>query len=206
MRSSSSESEKEPLSAFERRLVHQIVRAEFPELQTSSSKGDFVQVRLRDEEEQTAIRAALHQRLDTAISAQVGFRWIAEAMAGGDLSGLEPGPTPHGIDGDPSTTTPKAYQKRFIQIRNSLKNRKNVLVGHNCFMDLVFFYNQFFGELPDTAKEFQRLIHELFPTVIDTKYIATRDHGRWRSSQLWQIDEALESQAKPVIGLSCPVA
>ena len=164
-----------------------------------------MQIKPRDEEEQTAIREALHQRLDTTISAQVGFRWIAEAMAGGDLSGLEPGQKPHGIEGEPGTKSTKEYQKRFIQIRNGLENRKNVLIGHNCFMDLVFFYKQFFGELPDTAKEFQRQIHELFPTVIDTKYLATRDHGRWRSSQLWQIDEALESQAKPVIGLSFPV-
>lgn len=41
--------------------------------------------------------------------------------------------------------------------------KKIVLVGHNCFMDLLHLYNCFFGKLPKTVEEFAELMSKSFP-------------------------------------------
>jgi poly(A)-specific ribonuclease len=37
------------------------------------------------------------------------------------------------------------------------------LVGHNLFTDLINLYDCFIGPLPNTAREFGVIIHEIFP-------------------------------------------
>ncbi|KXH59117.1 hypothetical protein CSAL01_05484 [Colletotrichum salicis] len=50
------------------------------------------------------------------------------------------------------------------------------IVGHNQFMDLLFLYNTFIDDLPDTLDEFRAKIHKLFPKIIDTKLLAIKDN------------------------------
>ncbi|KAK1676686.1 hypothetical protein BDP55DRAFT_741120 [Colletotrichum godetiae] len=52
---------------------------------------------------------------------------------------------------------------------------KPTVMGHNQFMDLLFLYNTFIDDLPDTLDEFRAKIHKLFPYVIDTKLVAIKD-------------------------------
>jgi poly(A)-specific ribonuclease len=47
-----------------------------------------------------------------------------------------------------------------------------VLVGHNCFLDLMFIYSQFIDVLPQTHQVFIQKVHELFPQIYDTKLMA----------------------------------
>jgi len=133
----------------------------------------------------------------------VGFRWIAEAMAGGGLSGFDPNFCAPRIKGEPDPVNLKAFARRIDEIKKSLMQRKKVLVGHNCFLDLVFFYRYFFGNLPEKVEEFQEAIHTLFPLIIDTKYMATQgvEGAKLRNLQLWQIAESMVDQAKPTIGM-----
>lgn len=147
---------------------------------------------------------ALQRRLSQAIFNQVGFRWIAEAMAGGNLSGLEPSLLARRIDGERPYSDLTSFTDRLNEIKSALQSRRTTLIGHNCFLDLVYFYKHFYGSLPDTVVEFQAILHEMFPLVIDTKYVATAspDGAKYRSSQLWQIDESLANEALPVIGQS----
>jgi len=192
------------LSRFEKRLIHQIIRSDYPQLQTYS-RSDFVQVQPRNDKEQALENDALHKRLSQAIFGQVGFRWIAEAIAGGDLSGVEPSLLAHTIDGEGVYPELEGFTSRLDEIKDALKSRRPTLVGHNCFLDLVYFYKHFYGHLPNTVAEFQDEMHKLFPLVIDTKYMATAgpDGARYRSSQLWQIDESLASLTLPVLGKPC---
>jgi len=46
-------------------------------------------------------------------------------------------------------------------------------VGHNVFGDLIHLYRCFVGQLPGTIEEFSAMVHQDFPVVCDTKYIAT---------------------------------
>ncbi|KAF9397438.1 hypothetical protein BGX21_008867, partial [Mortierella sp. AD011] len=46
------------------------------------------------------------------------------------------------------------------------------IVGHNIVVDLAYILSQFVGPLPPTIEGYKRMIHETFPTVIDTKYVS----------------------------------
>ncbi|KAK2031804.1 ribonuclease CAF1 [Colletotrichum zoysiae] len=65
----------------------------------------------------------------------------------------------------------------FQLVEDKLKVSPPVIVGHNQFMDLLFLYNTFIDDLPDTLDDFLAEIHELFPLIIDTKLLAIEDQA-----------------------------
>lgn len=184
--------------------MHQIVRAEYPDLRTYSEEG-YVRVRARPEEDREFARDAVERRLKRAMFHQIGFRWIAEAIAGpaGDLSALDSGACARQIDDEEPAKDLESFTKRVDELQNALRLRKPVLVGHNCLLDLVYFFKNFYGDLPQTVEEFQELVHSLFPLVIDTKYMATSGSNYWtfRSFQLSQLDDALSRDPVPRISM-----
>lgn len=135
------------------------------------------------------------------IRKHVGFRWIAEALAGGDLSALEPS-TFECFLGDvqhPSITA-KSLSER---LKRRLKENRPILVGHNCFTDMVFFYKCFLGPLPNKVEDFISLIHQTFPLMMDTKYLATQDFDAMNpSSSLEELNKTLAKIKTPNIGMS----
>lgn len=44
--------------------------------------------------------------------------------------------------------------------------RRTVLVGHNCFMDLLHLYNCFIGKLPHNVEDFAKLMSRSFPMCV----------------------------------------
>ena len=110
-------------------------------------------------------------------------------MVRGDLTGL-----------DPSIFLPfmEGQQEDVIQwvinLKASLKEKSTFLIWHNIFTDLMYFHKCFFGNLPDKVEDFQRVIHELFPLVIDTKYLAThnRNNPSMANSSLEQLKADLD--------------
>lgn len=74
---------------------------------------------------------------------------------------------------------------RYIQ-----ENYRQIIVGHNCFLDWLLIYEKFLDHLPNKFEQFQKSINEtcLF-TIFDTKYLAremkdllfTRQHRTERS-------------------------
>ncbi|KAF8455386.1 ribonuclease H-like domain-containing protein [Terfezia claveryi] len=82
--------------------------------------------------------------------------------------------------------------------------RKIVLVGHNCFMDLLHLYNCFIGKLPEKVEEFAELMSKSFPILIDTKYLATYGDDSTTAnsgSTLSILDSLLRPQTNPKIEL-----
>lgn len=165
------------LTRYEKRLVHQLVRAEYPNLVTFSKRG-FVQVVHFDAEREARISAGRKADLDERIGRQKGFRWVMEALLGNNigkldltLSATDP------ITGDPVYADIHEYRAKFNRAHANLRNRPRVLVGHNCFLDLVYLYKAFIGSLPETVEQFTTEIHNRWPTIIDTKYMATHNCG-----------------------------
>ena len=160
------------LSNQQRYLVHKVIRLEYPDLKSQTRHG-YVQI---TETTAEMNRLALERKRDDAekkIQKSIGFRWIAEALVGGDLTALEP-----------STFAPLMAQAENPEftveelssgLKECLKENRVVFIGHNCFTDLVFFYHHFIGKLPQTLEEFKLLVHRVFPLVIDTKYLFTYD-------------------------------
>lgn len=187
------------LNRFERRLVHQIVRAEYPDLVSIPNKG-LVRVSRLDPEREEYIKAQRKREVQERIVKQTGFRWIVEALCGNAPSAIDvrsfaqtPGGVPGFVDLD-------MLRSRFNRAKEMIRNKKTALFGHNLFLDLIYFYRTFIGALPDTVEEFGSLIHELFPIIVDTKYMATHNCGDINpQSSLEQIAEKLAEQQKPSV-------
>ena len=191
------------LSRFERRLVHQLVRAEYPDLVSISKRG-IIQILEYDQEREDDIKEKRKRENKERIGRLTGFRWVLEAMAGSSL---------HDIDIRSFARDPQTGEQIFVDLhdlrarfqraQDFVKNQPRVLFGHNLFLDIIYLYRTFFGDLPDTVEEFQALIHGLFPMIVDTKYMATHNCGDINPmSSLQQIDEQLLKQETPVLGKS----
>ena len=188
------------LNNFQKRLVHQLVRAEHPDLVTVSKPG-FIQIIAYDKKREDAIKKSKMLGFEEKITRQVGFRWIVEAMVGGDLSTLDPSTFSRNSKGEPFWVDLREVRRDFDHLRTKLSAKRTTLVGHNLFVDLVNFYQCFIGKLPDRVEEFQTAIHGLFPRVIDTKYLATYEgdsSNKW--SGLKELDEDLKKLTAPVFG------
>lgn len=55
-----------------------------------------------------------------------------------------------------------------------ISESKKLVVGHNLFLDLVHTLDKFRNTPPLMSSEFKKQIQQLFPIIIDTKYMATR--------------------------------
>ncbi|KAL1588927.1 hypothetical protein WHR41_02368 [Cladosporium halotolerans] len=185
------------LTRYEKRLVHQLIRAEYPKLVTFSKRG-FVQIVHFDAEREARITAGRKADLDERIGRQKGFRWVMEALLGNDIRKLDLSlAATDPITGDPVFADLHDYRARFNRAHAALRNRPRVLVGHNCFLDLVYLYKAFIGDLPATVHEFSKEIHKRWPTIVDTKYMATHNCGDINpASSLEEIARQLAYQEK----------
>ena len=188
------------LTRFEKRLVHQLVRAEFSELVTISKRG-FVQVVRFDKEREDKIAAGRLQELEERIGRQKGFRWLIEAMNGNDISAFDLKECARDpLTGESIFFDMDEFKATFHRAANILKHNPRVLIGHNCFLDLVYIYHTFIGALPPTVEDFQEKIHRLWPIIIDTKYLSTHNCGDINPvSSLEQIATQLSSELTPIM-------
>ncbi len=182
------------LNNFQKLLVHQYIRTEHPDLTTASRLG-FIQISAHDQERQDAEKQHRAKTFEERLARQVGLRWLVEAMQGGDLTGI------NADNFGPVTESRKGpLTSKFNSVRSRLRGHSTVLVGHNLFLDLMYLYACFFGPLPDKVEDFQRIIHDLFPRIIDTKYLAAHNDPGTTSFNLEELDRLLSQQAQPVIG------
>lgn len=61
----------------------------------------------------------------------------------------------------------------FTHIIDMLIESKIPLVGHNMIFDIMFLYNQFVDDLPDTYEEFTKSWYNCFPFTYDTKLLSS---------------------------------
>lgn len=183
--------------------MHQLVRAEHPDLVTISRAG-FIQIVKFDEKREDGIKKQKMEAFKEKVARQVGLRWVVEGMCGGSLENINPIMFAKGIEGKPVWIDLQELRRAHEEVKASLREKRAILVGHNLFMDLINFYKCFFGQLPDTVEDFQATIHELFPLVIDTKYMATHNNSNLNArSGLEELDADLHNMPVPSIGKPC---
>lgn len=187
--------ENQGLNNYQKRLVHQLVRAEHPDLVTISRPG-FIQIVAYEKEREDNVQKDRTRYFEEKLGKQIGLRWVVEAMVGADLSGIDAQTLDHTVEGQSEAVT-----RAFNELRNELETKQTILVGHNVFLDLINFYRCFFGQLPDRVEDFQQTMHKLFPLIIDTKYIATHDavNPALSKSALEDLDNELSKLPVPVI-------
>ncbi|GFF70510.1 54S ribosomal protein L17, mitochondrial [Aspergillus lentulus] len=199
--SQSSKSLPSALNRFQKRLVHQLIEVEYPSLVTIS-RPDFIQIIDYNEERERSVREQRVTRVRERTWKQTGFRWVAEALAGGDLTNLDSGYF-IGIMASSAAVESKYPLNEFSdRLKQRLKEHRPVLVGHNLFSDLIYFCRCFFGPLPSKVEEFQSMAHELFPVLMDTKYMATHNCGSINPrSSLSELNGNLAKKAIPKISI-----
>jgi poly(A)-specific ribonuclease len=134
------------ISRFEKRLVHQLVRAEYPDL-VSIGRSECVRIVYYDSEREANNNRRIKNRVQEQIARQIGFRWIFEALARGDVEKADPlylSQTRGGV----VTAGSQDIRDRYDRAIERLRKRQPVLVGHNMFTDIVYLYRTFVGQLP----------------------------------------------------------
>ncbi|KAL2829145.1 ribonuclease H-like domain-containing protein [Aspergillus cavernicola] len=189
------------LNRFQKRLVHQLVEVEYPGLVTIG-RPTFVQIIPYDEAREKAVRDKRVQWVQERAWKETGFRWVAEALAGCDISNLSPQYFAGARANVPFQQQGASLNEFVDGFKERLKAHRPILVGHNLFMDLIYFFRCFFGPLPDRLKDFQSMVHEHFPVLVDTKYLATHDCGSINpTSSLQEINKSLVQIPTPVLSI-----
>ncbi len=67
----------------------------------------------------------------------------------------------------------------FEFLVDTCKLKSIPIIGHNCMFDLMFLYRWMIGELPETFEDFRDDFQNIFPIVMDTKYIASANISRF---------------------------
>ena len=121
--------------------MYQIVR-KHPEL-VAVNRQSFIQIIDYDEQREIQLKYRKLRYFEKDLGQQIGLRWIVEALVGGDLSGLDTNEFLVYVEGQQEEVV-----EQVNALKASLENKRTVLVGHNVFMDLMYFYKCFFGPLP----------------------------------------------------------
>ncbi|KAL3473972.1 CAF1 family ribonuclease [Aspergillus californicus] len=187
------------LNRFQKRLVHQLIEVEYPGFVTIG-RPSWVQIIEYDEDREKMVRDNRVQWMRDRVWKETGFRWVAEALAGGDLSHL--GPQYFHTMKANTLSHGQSLEGFADQFKEQLKSHRPALVGHNLFTDLIYFFRCFFGSLPERVEDFQSMVHEHFPVLIDTKYLATHDCGSINpTSSLQEINDSLLKIPKPTMSI-----
>lgn len=187
------------LNKYQIRLTHQIVNNEFPGMKTTSMRH-FVQITDPAHPENQKIAAFQLKEVEREVSRATGFRWLLEALVGGDITHMPDNYLMAALPREikPSKEGISPLTSFLSDLNQRLRQRRRVLVGHNCFTDLIYLLRFFDGHLPDSVQEFQERVHELFPAVIDTKKLASFGSGRWRDTSLEYVEEEMRFEDKPI--------
>lgn len=192
-----SKSIPEFLNRYQIRLVHQIIRNEFPKLATNG-KGHFIQITNLNEENKTSEKVLRDRHRENDVRKAIEFRWLVDALIGADITKMPDDYFLSGIPSDVRTDDDKTPFLNFVNdLQSKLKERRRILVGHNCFTDLVNFYKCFIGDLPDQVEDFQEAVHSIFPAVVDTKYLASFQRS-W-DTNLESVEKDLRTENTPVV-------
>ncbi|KLU83948.1 hypothetical protein MAPG_02997 [Magnaporthiopsis poae ATCC 64411] len=165
------------LTTLQTRLIHQLLETEFAKQGLRGklkSNSSFMQITVKGTD--ADLEETLYRRLcgrELAVRHQTGFRYVFEALVGGDFAEeidvqLLLGPGTH------SPGTIDAMERKLQSIEKRAKARARVTIVHNSLFDLCFLYRSFVGDLPQTLTQFKLDLQALFPRLVDTKYMATR--------------------------------
>ncbi|ODM94983.1 Poly(A)-specific ribonuclease PARN [Orchesella cincta] len=64
----------------------------------------------------------------------------------------------------------------FSKIIEAIREARKPVIGHNILNDILFTIHLFWSDLPESYEEFKRIVHDLFPVVYDTKFLAREVH------------------------------
>jgi hypothetical protein len=84
----------------------------------------------------------------------------------------------------------------FKKVMDILFRARKPLIGHNFHLDLMYLYQHFIAELPETLEQFSKNVQAIFPVLLDTRYLAFNhpEVSRYvRAASLHDISSKLKS-------------
>lgn len=188
------------LNKNQKLLVHKLVEREFPKLVTIG-KSTWVKIIHYDEAREDAVHQRRMHKIQERCQQQTGFRWIIEALVGGNLSKLHDAAFSKLVATAGHRTKQEAVKEVADGIRTRLQEKRPAVVGHNLLTDMIYLWRCFLGDLPETVGEFQEQLHKHFPLLIDTKYLATYECGSINPvASLTEVYENLKDTEGPEFG------
>lgn len=156
---------------FQKRLVHQLVETRFSALRAYSKNGSRqMEVIYRDHQADTDNHGRTLDKRIRAVARQTGFRHVWDALCGGNFTTAIEAELIVGKD----PRTASTLYRMFSKCEERLRASRPIIVGHNMLWDLCFLFKTFQGRLPDSVDEFQTLVSDKLPKIVDTKYLFTR--------------------------------
>jgi poly(A)-specific ribonuclease len=140
------------ITRFEKRLVHQLVRAEFPDL-VSIGRSECILIKDLDPVREADNVRRIKARVKEQIARQTGFRWVFEALARGDVHEADPLYMSRSMGGVVMSKDSHDLRDSYKRAVERLRTHQPVLVGHNMFTDIVYLYRTFVGGLPVSRPE-----------------------------------------------------
>lgn len=181
------------LNAYQRRLVHQVIQNEFPAMK-SQGMGHFIQITNPTSDQQASQAQLEQEQRERDLSRAIGFRWIIDGIIGRDLSKLPEDYLMPALSRTREESNMEASVKSLIEdLNDKLQARRKVLIGHNCMTDVMFLYRMTIGDLPPTVEEFKDRLHDLFPAIIDTKFIANCFSEKYGRLSLGEVERDLST-------------
>ncbi|KAL8387960.1 hypothetical protein RB595_009549 [Gaeumannomyces hyphopodioides] len=194
--------EGDRLTSLQIRLIYQLLETDFKgKGLRGNPKGDcsFMQITIKGTDVYQE-KALSRQRRDRklAVRHQTGFRYVFEALVGGDFAEeidvqLLLGSGAHSQDAIDD------MKRKLRSVEKMTKTRARVLILHNSLFDLCFLYRSFVGDLPQSLTQF-KLDLQVFPRLVDTKFMATRgSHELGPDMSLGQLYGTVENLELPLI-------
>lgn len=119
----------------------------------------------------------LHQKLDEMEGFEQGYERESRPGEGGRLY-------VHKRSAERAAEARAERHRRYsskagvTQMFDAITASKLPVVGHNVMYDLLFIMHNFAAALPDTLTKFLQQLRARFPTVVDTKFLATYELNR----------------------------
>jgi hypothetical protein len=154
-----------------RNFLFQKIKYEYPSLHWYKHNSQNYVLRLSEDEKKIRderIKRVEWQKMHTE---RIGFARVFKAIS--DACRGELGDTTS-VTGEYCQFLRRSEQK-VISLTSNTKNRRRVpVVVHNGLMDLLFLMTHFHSDtLPSRYEDTKKLIHNYFPTIYDTKVLAT---------------------------------
>ncbi|XP_018058085.1 PREDICTED: poly(A)-specific ribonuclease PARN-like domain-containing protein 1 isoform X1 [Atta colombica] len=93
----------------------------------------------------------------------------------------------------------------FSKVFNLLVTLRKPIIAHNAFLDFMFIHQQFYKPLPQKYIDFKNNIHQLFPTIYDTKFLSyelkkiLQIQDKWNNSLSGLMSHFTESHGKYIM-------
>jgi CAF1 family ribonuclease len=187
------------LNRYQMRITHQTIRKEYPHLKTVGRDG-FVRITIRNEKEDAEQKLQQDRYREQDVIQAIEFRWLVEALCGGDISKIPERCFLSALSGDTKPSLDDDRYSNYVDdLQHRLSTRRRILIGHNCFTDLVYLYACFIGDPPDNVEDFQEQIHQHFPAVVDTKFLASMVKELKYNSNLEALEKEMRAESLPAI-------